>query len=109
MGFEEGISLKAATMHPKNINKAVTYIESQPNHASTANDDNKQFEVPIFFKIPTPVNGNDGYEAYEHSFHVSSDLYKKVTVHDLLRASILLTKSEHTTTGTTQWMSLSRH
>eukprot|EP01083_Nonionella_stella_P034175 93568_1 len=87
MGFDEGISLKAATMHPNNINKAVTYIENQSNNSF---DDNKEFEVPIFFKIPNHANGNDEYEEHEHSFHVSSDLYEEVTVHDLLQASIAI-------------------
>ena len=33
MGFDEDISLKAAHIHPKNINKAINYI--------TNNDENK--------------------------------------------------------------------
>eukprot|EP01083_Nonionella_stella_P231276 816799_1 len=67
MGFNEKLSLNAATRHPKNINKAIEYIEkheaqyptqvSQTTPFKTPKQEHFiEFELPVFIKISNREN-----------------------------------------------------
>eukprot|EP01083_Nonionella_stella_P158943 517895_1 len=87
MGFDESISLKAATIHPTNINAAITYIASQSSsQTSSANDNNgsKSIDWPLNF----PVYITIGHEAHQTGFTLTKEMYLKWKVVDVLRLLI---------------------
>eukprot|EP01083_Nonionella_stella_P166600 557469_1 len=87
MGFDESISLKAATIHPTNINAAITYIASQSSsQTSSANDNNgsKSIDWPLNF----PVYITIGHEAHQSGFTLTKEMYLKWKVVDVLRLLI---------------------
>ena len=47
MGFDEDISLKAAHIHPKNINKAINYITNNNENKKNDNDDANVNDINI--------------------------------------------------------------
>eukprot|EP01083_Nonionella_stella_P290580 988731_1 len=84
MGFDESISLKAATIHPTNINAAITYIASQSSsQTSSANDNNgsKSIDWPLNFQ-------RIGHEAHQSGFTLTKEMYLKWKVVDVLRLLI---------------------
>eukprot|EP01083_Nonionella_stella_P312860 1120658_1 len=87
MGFDESISLKAATIHPTNINAAITYIASQSSsQTSSANDNNGSKSID--WPLNLPVYITIGHEAHQSGFTLTKEMYLKWKVVDVLRLLI---------------------